>query len=294
MNKYWKFLIDNACERKHTVAHTILSFSKTCPADLVGHILQRAKRIEHLPLYRKSTASIKVFDEYCVKEDIRPAVKRFRQATMRFDQSKGVCNLGGEAVNTLVANKCGFPSHKLLALKYRHLERSSTLIFQRIYGTTGLNHIKKSPAPYNNFPGIFKFLHQSLLKGIFHGDSHLKNIFFDENFENWLFIDFDCAFKLNCPIGAGLALQLATLVQPHDAPFILKEKYKNIVCNYFDQYFPEEDEHKDLFLEFYVTRGHKRGWNRLRLNAASLGNPNNLPAMENQTANNQKISFFDF
>ncbi len=49
MNKYWKFLIDNACESKRNTVHTVLSFSKTCPVDLVAEILQRAKNIDHIP-----------------------------------------------------------------------------------------------------------------------------------------------------------------------------------------------------------------------------------------------------
>ncbi len=278
MNKYWKFLVDSACESRKNAVHTILSFSQACPVVSIMHLLRQAKNVE--PFKNSANSCVKVFDDYCIKSDNRPAIKRFGTKKLRIDPLKGVGYVTGEAVNTLVANKIQFPAHKLLALEYRYFERRSTLIFERIHGKPAFELINNiQPVTQDYFEIIFRFLHQSLLKGIFHGDNNLNNIFFDENWEQGIFVDLAFAFKLNSSVEEGLALQLATIGTSKNLPCISMDEYQNLVLHYLSKNFSNSRKCKNLFLEFHDRKLQNRNWKTSQCRVANLGKPDILLAL---------------
>lgn len=131
MNKYWRFLVESACEYRRSGWCTTYSFSKQYGIDRLIRVINESRRVE--PVKNGTRTAIKVFDDFVIKEDIRPIRKRFKTSKIQINQARGLHGLPGEAINTLAASRLKCPSHELLALQYHSLHRSSKLIFSRIH-----------------------------------------------------------------------------------------------------------------------------------------------------------------
>jgi len=219
---------------------------------------------------KSSIASVKVFDSIVVKRDARPARKRMKSKMIFVDPCYGLQGMIGEAINTLVVNNKGVPSHKLQACIYNQWLRTSVLFFERIqsrvvvdlltdFEIRGLLHI------------VFDFLHLVLEGGVFHGDCNLSNIMANNSLEDIKFIDFQVAINRQCDVETGLALQLCTLRDWRLSPYISEDDYRELVFEYF-----EKNSHSLLVVEaiFHRFYGHRLGSleRRARLEMATLGN----------------------
>ncbi|GEM_PF-6403934 len=219
---------------------------------------------------KSSIASVKVFDSIVVKRDARPARKRMKSKMIFVDPCYGLQGMIGEAINTLVVNNKGVPSHKLQACIYNQWLRTSVLFFERIqsrvvvdlltdFEIRGLLHI------------VFDFLHLVLEGGVFHGDCNLSNIMANNSLEDIKFIDFQVAINRQCDVETGLALQLCTLRDWRLSPYISEDDYRELVFEYFEKNSHSLSVVEAIFHRFY---GHRLGSleRRARLEMATLGN----------------------
>jgi len=276
MNKYKDFLVVNACSCKRSLLSSTYLYSKEHSIDQILAVIVDAKRVT--PVQSSSLSRVAIAGGYVIKEDTRPARRRFRSSSLGYSAVKGVQGLLGEAVNTRVANTTGFPSHQLLAYQYQPLLRKTILVFEKLESCTSVLDLINEDNAEGLLRVVFKFLHDCLGKGIFHGDCNIGNIFFDKDMKQGRFIDFELAIKLNCTVGHGLALQLATLRDWRLEKLVSSDSYQEMVFSYLTDNFENHVACKELFLKFYGRRlasSDRAG----RLMAVGQNNPDILSAI---------------
>jgi len=219
---------------------------------------------------KSSIASVKIFDSVVTKRDVRPARKRMKSKIIIVDPCYGLQGIMGEAINTLIVNNKGLPSHKLQACIYNQWLRTSVLFFERIQSRVVVDLLADFEVR-ELLHVIFDFLHLVLEGGIFHGDCNLSNIMANNALEDIKFIDFQVAVNRHCDEETGLALQLCSLRDWRLSPYISEDDYRELVFEYFEKKFHSLSVVEAIFHRFY---GHRLGSleRRARLEMATLGN----------------------
>jgi len=218
---------------------------------------------------KSSIASVKIYDSIVVKCDVRPARKRIKSKIIFVDPCYGLQGMIGEAINTLVVNNKGLPSHQLQACIYNPWLRSSALFFKRIQSRVVADLLTDFEV-HDLLHVVFDFLYLILEGGVFHGDCNLSNIMANNALEDIKFIDFQVAINRQCDMETGLALQLCSLRDWRLSPYISEDDYRELVFVYFERKFHSLSVVEAIFHRFY---GHRLGSSerRARLSMAALG-----------------------
>lgn len=152
--------------------------------------------------YEKSTKHIWLDSQYVIKRENRAFYKRWAHLYGGFKSDVGHRGVVGEALNTLVANEMGIPSHLLCAVMINPFTGAASAVYERIVDKAPAAQVLRETGSEQRAPlikNILRFLASNVRRGLyFHPECHPEHIFIDADACHPQLIDFERAIKADC------------------------------------------------------------------------------------------------
>lgn len=175
-------------------------FEEERPSEYYRRLFQGADQPDRT--YKKNSRKIHLYPRHIVKTEQNSFKKRLSRLYGKTDGAVGHRGILGEAVNTMVANLLGIPSHQLCALVFNPITGTASTAYERIVNKKPAVEVL-SGADVERRNILVKRILRSLVRQIrlgpyYHPDYHLLHIFMDESGEHIQLIDFERSIRAGC------------------------------------------------------------------------------------------------
>ena len=272
MNNLWKALLLEAKDKITKNLSVTLSFSDKYQAAEIWTSIELASQYGTDVSSKKNLCQVMIHDSFVIKSDRRNMKRRFKESFLNLDNKlKGHQGLFGEAYNTLIANRRGMPSHRILGISFHYSSCRAVIVYERLMIPSLNQLILDNPQDINSYLlRSFDFFKKSLSYGIFHGDVNVNNIFMCSDSFTGVLIDFELVLALNCDLKKALVLQIATMRNQLLRSLISDADFKELALSYivvndedrelltlFETYYKEKLSRKERHSKLNIILGVK-------------------------------------
>lgn len=192
----------------------------------------------------------------------------------RIDKYLGFQGGYAEALNTLVANRCGVPSHSLLAVGRLGWKGEIVLAFSRLLGYASADRMLVEGNRAGIISGVFDLFSYALEKGVYHVDPNSSNVMISSASMKFKFIDFECALPLSCPVRQAFLMQAASFFDWRVRGLVGEDEYRELLILHLAKLDPSPEGTHDLsWFDRYNLPHVGRELRQERLIAAGGGYP---------------------
>jgi hypothetical protein len=275
MRNYPNILFDGAAIDVKTTRHgKLLIFDRHLDAMTCCSLLDGKYPAEQIAKGYKSSALI--YSNWVVKSEFRALKKRLAFLYFKTHASQGHRGIIGEAVNTLAANKAGFPSHHLGAACINRITGNVSIFYSRIVdGKSVENILEESQIGSSDFiRSIVIALLDTIKSGILHADCNISNIFYNLTTKKIQLIDFELAVKINCAEEIAMGIMMSDFFDWRLEKFISRENFISLLEDTLPARLTKNQIKTVItLLSQYGSRRLERAERSQRLDLVSNGHP---------------------
>jgi hypothetical protein len=263
-----------ALEVKSTRHGKLFIFDRLINPMICCNLLDGKYPAEQIAKGNKSNALI--YSNWVVKAEFRNLKNRLTLLYFNTHVSHGHRGIIGEAVNTLAANKAGFPSHQLGAVCINQFTGNVSVFYSRIIDGKSVDNILEEALIGTDdlIRSIVIELLDTIKFGILHADCNISNVFYNLTTKKIQLIDFELAIKINCADEVAMGIIMSDFFDWRLEKFISRENFILLLKDTLPAHFSEKQILTVIaLLTQYGNRRLERAERRQRLDLVSNGHP---------------------